>query len=131
MRVNSPRFLRRSLEAGLVGFELSQKCGAAGMQNMYHDMWVMIFRLLNEICNINIPVGEGGTITLRTWLFLVVGNMEEIFLDKTLKHLAFMKDNIGRNVGFDQPIVYCSWLWSVNQRIFIVQRWIVAKMASA
>lgn len=57
--------------------------------------------------------------------------MEVIGINKTLHYHAFMKDNIGRNVGIDQVVIYFSWLRLVNQNIFIVLRCIVAKMSFA
>lgn len=129
-KANSLRYLRSVLVARSVGGELMHECGAVGRQIMYADRWVLKHRLLIGIFNITTSLRDEGTIVLRSWV-LVVENMEGKGIGKTLHCHAFIKDKIERNVGIDQVVIYFSWLQSINQNIFIVQRRIAAKMSYA
>ena len=112
--VSSPTILCNALEARMVGIELRHECGSIGMQFMYEEKWASRSWLLTRSYNIVIPAREDVTIEKCSWLFLAVEEMDGSCLDKTLNRLAFMKDKIRRNVKVEQPIIYFSWLQSVN-----------------
>lgn len=130
-RLISPMALCSALGAGVVGKELWHRCGNITLKVMCEDRWASHPWLFTWSFNIVTFAGEDGTITICSRIFLAVEEMDGRCFDITLNRLAFMKDEMRKNVGFNESIIYCSWLQNVNQRIVLIHDRINAKMASA